>query len=95
MRGRQNSYFQLGLTLRLRDGLRGEVPCGVVAGRLLGAHLCSGVHRAHLVDSLVVVNRLHGVCEAFPGSPEIHWELVLQVSAVGAAHAVVHGDVLL
>ena len=36
--------------VELRDGFHGEVPRGVVAGRLLGAHLCSGVHRAHVVE---------------------------------------------
>ena len=65
---------------------------GVVRGQRLLELTCLE-YRAHLLDSLVVVIRLHGVCEAFPGSPEIHWELVLQASAVGAAHAVVHGDV--
>ena len=60
---------------------------GAVRGQRLLELTCLE-YRAHLLDSLVVV---HGVCEAFPGSPEIHWVLVLQVSAVGAVLAVVHG----
>ena len=65
----------LGLKLSLGNGLRGEVPCGAVAGsgpRLLGVYLHSGVHRAHLLASLLVVGRdplLLGVVSFHDGDP--------------------------
>ena len=94
LRNSETSYMFLYLKISLRVfHTRRAVDAvdGAVNGRRLrGAHLCSGVHRAHLVHSLVVVDG-RGVTPELGGGV-VQVQPLAEILHVGAA-AGVHGGV--